>query len=105
MLQLRFAVLAWTAALVALSATAAQASGGVGMPWETPLENIVNSITGPVARAGGVIAIVLVGIAFAFSEGGTVLRRLIGVVFGLTIAFAAASFFLSFFGFAGAAAW
>lgn len=71
------------------------------MPWEGPLQQIVTSITGPVAKGLGVLAIVFVGFAFAFSEGGGTLRRILGVVLGLSIAFAAAQFGLTFFGFAG----
>lgn len=88
------------AAAVALSASPAFA-GGTDMPWEGPLTDIVDSITGPVAQAIGVLAIVALGFGFAFSEGGTPLRKVLGVVLGLSIAFAAASFGLTFFGFAG----
>ena len=76
-------------------------AAGTDMPWEGPLEQIVDSITGPVAQALGVLAIVSLGFGFAFSEGGSVLRRVLGVVLGLSLAFAAATFGLSFFGFAG----
>ncbi len=86
--------------VVAWSASPAFA-GGSDMPWEGPLTEIVDSVTGPVAQAIGVLAIVALGFGFAFSEGGTTLRRVLGVVLGLSIAFAAASFGLSFFGFAG----
>ncbi|MEZ5996840.1 MAG: hypothetical protein R3C25_13925 [Hyphomonadaceae bacterium] len=70
------------------------------MPWEGPLEQIVDSITGPVARAachrhrdrrrhhhlfGGVKGV----------------RKLAFVGLGIAIMFAAVSFFLDFFGFAG----
>jgi type IV secretion system protein VirB2 len=39
----------------------------------------------------------------AFSEGGSGMRKLLTIFFGLTIAFAAATFFLPLFGFAGGA--
>ena len=81
--------------------SAAWASSTTSMPWEGPLQEIVQSITGPVAKGLGVLAIVFVGFAFAFSEGGGTLRRILGVVLGLSIAFAAAQFGLTFFGFAG----
>ena len=85
--------------VIALSSTTLAA--GTDMPWEGPLEQIVDSLTGPVARALGVIAIVALGFGFAFSEGGGALRRVLGVVLGISIAFAAAQFGLAFFGFAG----
>ena len=89
-------------ALVLFSALPAFAAGS-GMPWETPLENIVDSITGPVARGAAVIAIVLAGVTIIFSEGGGGVRKLAFVGLGIAIMFAAVSFFLDFFGFAGGA--
>lgn len=80
----------------------AQAAGS-SMPWEEPLQKILESIEGPVAKIIAVIVIIMTGLALAFgdSTGGT--RRLIQIVFGLSIAFAASSFFLSFFSFGGGA--
>lgn len=90
--------------LLALACAAAPAyAAGSGMPWEGPLEQIVDSITGPVARAAGVIAVVLVGITIAFSEGGSGVRKLAYVGLGLCLAFWAASGALELFGFAGGA--
>ena len=75
-----------------------------GMPWESPLNRILASITGPVAKGLGVLAIVIAGIGIAFGEGGSGVRRLLQVVFGLSIAFTASSFFLALFGFSGGSA-
>ena len=36
-------------------------AGGTGMPWETPLQSIVDSVQGPVAKVIGVIIIVITG--------------------------------------------
>lgn len=77
---------------------------GTGMPWESTLNNVLNSITGPVAKAVSVIAITVFGLALAFGEGGSGLHTFFKIVLGLSIAFAATSFFLSFFGFAGGVA-
>ena len=78
-------------------------AAGSSMPWEEPLQKILESIEGPVAKIIAVIVIIMTGLALAFgdSTGGT--RRLIQIVFGLSIAFAASSFFLSFFSFGGGA--
>lgn len=78
-------------------------ASGSGMPWEGPLEQIVDSITGPVARAAAVVAIVIAGVTIIFSEGGGGVRKLAFVGLGIAIMFAAVSFFLDFFGFAGGA--
>ena len=79
-------------------------AAGSGMPWEGPLETIVDSIQGPVAKAIGVAAIVVTGLGLAFGEGGGGMRKMLWVVFGLSIAFAATSFFLGFFNFSQGAA-
>ena len=80
------------------------AASETGMPWESPLNRILASITGPVAKGLGVLAIVIAGIGIAFGEGGSGVRRLLQVVFGLSIAFTASSFFLALFGFSGGSA-
>ena len=76
---------------------------GSGMPWEAPLQRILESIEGPVAKVVAVVIIIMTGLSLAFGDMGGGLRRLIQIVFGLSIAFAATSFFLSFFAFAGGA--
>jgi type IV secretion system protein TrbC len=85
--------------LLAMPARAA----GTGMPWEQPLQQILDSIQGPVAKIVAVIIIITTGLTLAFGETAGGFRRLIQIVFGLSIAFAASSFFLSFFSFAGGA--
>ena len=91
------AVLGLASVALLVAGPAWAAGGGTAMPWETPLETIMQSLSGPVAKAVGIIAIVLTGLGFAFSEGGSVLRRGIGIVFGLAIAFTATTFITSFF--------
>jgi type IV secretion system protein VirB2 len=87
---------------IALIAGPAFAAGS-NMPWEQPLTQILNSVQGPVAKVVSVIIIVVTGLTLAFGETAGGFRRLIQIVFGLSIAFAASSFFLSFFQFAGGA--
>jgi type IV secretion system protein VirB2 len=85
-----------------LLATPALAAGS-GMPWEEPLQQVLESVQGPVAKIVAVIIIITTGLTLAFGETSGGFRRLIQIVFGLSIAFAASSFFLSFFSFAGGA--
>ena len=85
-----------------LTATAALAAGS-GMPWEAPLQKVLDSVQGPVAKIVAVIIIITTGLTLAFGETAGGFRRLIQIVFGLSIAFAASSFFLSFFSFGGGA--
>ena len=87
---------------VALLTSPALASGS-SMPWEAPLQSILESIEGPVAKIVAVIIIIVTGLTLAFGDTGGGFRRLIQIVFGISIAFAASSFFLSFFSFGGGA--
>jgi type IV secretion system protein VirB2 len=88
--------------LATLLATKAQAAGS-SMPWEEPLQRILESIEGPVAKIIAVIIIIVTGLTLAFGDTSGGSRKLIQIVFGLSIAFAASSFFLSFFSFGGGA--
>ena len=89
-------------AFIALATAPAYAAGS-NMPWEQPLNQILESIQGPVAKVVSVIVIIVTGLTLAFGETSGGFRRLIQIVFGLSIAFAASSFFLTFFSFDGGA--
>ncbi len=89
-----------TFVFVALATAPAYAAGS-NMPWEQPLNQILESIQGPVAKVVSVIIIIVTGLTLAFGETSGGFRRLIQIVFGLSIAFAASSFFLTFFQFGG----
>jgi type IV secretion system protein VirB2 len=89
--------------LLLAAAPAPALCAGTGMPWEQPLQQILDSVQGPVAKIVAVIIIVTTGLTLAFGEAAGGFRRLIQIVFGLSIAFAASSFFLSFFSFGGGA--
>ena len=88
--------------IAAVGARPADAAGS-SMPWEAPLQSILESIEGPVAKIVAVIIIIVTGLTLAFGDTSGGGRRLIQIVFGLSIAFAASSFFLSFFSFGGGA--
>jgi type IV secretion system protein VirB2 len=96
------ATAATTLTISIMLAPAARASGS-SMPWEQPLEKILQSVEGPVAKIVAVIIIIVTGLTLAFGDSSGGFRRLIQIVFGLSIAFAASSFFLSFFSFGGGA--
>ena len=81
----------------------ASLAAGSSMPWEQPLQQILNSIEGPVAKIIAVIIIISTGLTLAFGDSSGGMRKLVQIVFGLSIAFAASSFFLSFFSFGGGA--
>jgi type IV secretory pathway VirB2 component (pilin) len=98
----RFARAVPFAAVAVLAASQARAAGS-SMPWEAPLQKILDSIEGPVAKIIAVIIIIMTGLTLAFGDTSGGSRKLIQIVFGLSIAFAASSFFLSFFSFGGGA--
>jgi type IV secretion system protein VirB2 len=96
-------ILAIVAVVIANVSTAPAFAAGSNMPWEQPLQQILQSIEGPVSKIVAVIIIIVTGLTLAFGDTAGGFRRLIQIVFGLSIAFAASSFFLSFFSFAGGA--
>jgi type IV secretion system protein TrbC len=91
------------ASFVALMVSTPAHAAGSSMPWEAPLQSILESIQGPVAKIMAVIIIIVTGLTLAFGDTSGGGRRMIQIVFGLSIAFAASSFFLSFFSFGGGA--
>jgi type IV secretion system protein TrbC len=94
--------IATTSVLMAICFAANPAlAAGSNMPWEQPLNQILQSVEGPVAKIVAVIIIIVTGLSLAFGDTSGGFRRLIQIVFGLSIAFAASSFFLSFFSFGG----
>jgi len=103
MIPLRFPVAAIATLLGATLAAMPAFAAGSNMPWEQPLQQILQSIEGPVSKIVAVIIIIVTGLSLAFGDTAGGFRRLIQIVFGLSIAFAASSFFLSFFSFGGGA--
>jgi type IV secretion system protein TrbC len=96
----QFIATAVSFAVICFPPTSAPAAGS-NMPWEQPLNQILQSVEGPVAKIIAVIIIIVTGLSLAFGDTSGGFRRLIQIVFGLSIAFAASSFFLSFFSFGG----
>ena len=66
----------------AIAATRPAFASGTDMPWEKPLQQVLESVPGPGAKIVAVLIIISTGLALAF---------------------AASSFFLSFFSFGGGA--
>jgi len=97
----QYAVLSAAAAVITVAAASNARAAGSSMPWEQPLNQILQSVEGPVAKILAVIIIIVTGLTLAFGDTSGGFRRLIQIVFGLSIAFAASSFFLAFFSFGG----
>ncbi|MBZ9648205.1 TrbC/VirB2 family protein [Sphingobium sp. 3R8] len=91
------------AGIIATASVIPAYAAGSSMPWEAPLQSILESIEGPVAKIIAVMIITVTGLTLAFGDTSGGARKLIQIVFGLSIAFGATSFFLSFFSFGGGA--
>ncbi len=106
LLRTRTTQLVLVMGLLVVSTATARSGGlggglGGGMPWEGPLNQLLDSLTGPVSRVVGAVAIIGLGVGIAFSEGGSMMRKALWVVLGLAIAFNAVSWGLGFLGFSG----
>jgi type IV secretion system protein TrbC len=78
------------------------ATESTGMPWETPLQVIIDSLTGPVLRSAIILAIIITGLTLAFGENSSgFVQTCARVILGLAIACSASSWGLELFGFAG----
>lgn len=86
---------------LALPTMASASASGPPMPWDTGLTALINNLTGTVARLLVIAAIVVAGLAWAFTEHGTGGRKVSQIVFGGAIALAAVTF-LAALGFTGA---
>ena len=76
------------------------AENGNNLPWEGPLTTLVTSLTGPVAYAISVIAIVALGatLAFAGGEMGETMKRLLHVGIAVCLVVFSAQVMASFIG-------
>ena len=70
--------------------TVAMASA-TNMPWEGPLDKLLKSLTGPVARAVIILALAGTGGTLAFGETPSAIKKMLQIVFGASIIFAAGS--------------
>lgn len=89
------------ALVLGLAAEVAAATSGPPMPWDAPLQTILNSLSGTVAHVLITVAVIVTGLVFAFTEHGSGARRLFGVAFGGALALGALSF-MTAVGWAGA---
>ncbi|MDN4572050.1 conjugal transfer protein TrbC [Pandoraea cepalis] len=77
---------------------ASPSAGGSGMPWEGPLNTILTSIQGPVARFGIIAAIVITGMMMAFGEHGGGFKKFMGIAFGGSIVIGVVALVSTLFG-------
>ena len=91
--------------LVLWSGMAAWAGGGGGggLPWETPLKTVADSLTGPVALSISLIALMVAGGTLVFGgELSEFARRACVAVLAIAFLVLGAGFMTSLFGVGGA---
>lgn len=71
------------------------------MPWDAPGRKIEAWLTGSVAKIVAIVLIAVSGIIFANGEHGSAFRRMMGIMFGISITVGAVTIFSSL-GFSGA---
>jgi type IV secretory pathway VirB2 component (pilin) len=76
-------------------------ASGTGMPWETPISRITDSITGPVAKAIGIVLVLTSCIGWYKTEHGEMLNSFFKLAICLSAAFSASTFILPLLGFSG----
>ena len=64
-------------------------AGAQAIPWDTTLSSMETDMTGTVAKALSVVAIVIAGVGFAHSEDGSWKKTAFKVALGVSIAMAA----------------
>jgi type IV secretion system protein TrbC len=80
------------AGLLAVGASRAYATGPA-MPWDGPLDNLLQNLSGPTARALVLVAIVATGLLWAFTRNEEGLKRMGQIAFGAAIAMGAVTLF------------
>ncbi len=68
------------------------------MPWESPLQQLLESLQGTTARTIIIGAIIIAGLALCVGEAGSFFRRAMAAVFGGAVAVGASSWAPSLFG-------
>src|SRR5271157_4029334 len=78
-------ILLFLALSPSLSLAAGTGGGGGALPWETPLQNVQQSLTGPVAKGIALVAIVgaLGTLLFLHAEMNQFTRVIVFVVMGI----------------------
>ncbi len=95
------AVLLGAVLVLAFPDTAFATTSGPSMPWDEPLQTLLDNLQGTVARILVTVAVVITGLLFAFGESGGAFRRIFGIAFGAAIALGALTVLTSL-GFVGA---
>lgn len=71
----------------------ASSAGGPIMPWNGPLQRLLDNLSGPTAQTLGMLAFVTGALMWGFSRNEDHLRRFGGAVFGAAIAIGVVNLF------------
>jgi type IV secretion system protein VirB2 len=84
-----------TVALLLVTSTPVLASGAGGppMPWNAPLQNLLDNLSGPTAQVLGMLMFVIGALMWGFSRNEEHIRKFGGAVFGCAIAIGVVSLF------------
>ncbi|WP_291521433.1 TrbC/VirB2 family protein [Acidithiobacillus sp.] len=59
---------------------------GTSLPWDTPIQDLTNNLTGPVATAISIVAFLAAGAALIFGEElGGIAKKALFVVLGISM--------------------
>lgn len=87
--------------LVLIQVPTHASAAGSGLKWESATDVLVSSITGPIAYAAAVLALVGVSVAIIAGHGG-MLMKAAGAVLGVSVLLFAPDFISTVFGGTGA---
>lgn len=80
------------------SAGLAGTTGSENLPFESTLDMLQKSISGPVLTSMSIIMVAITCLMLAFGEWGDGFKKIINIVLWLSVAFAAVSFLTHMFG-------
>ncbi len=85
------------AALEPLAApSSAWASGAGAMPWDAPIATITGNLSGPLVTSLAVAGLVLCGLTWGLTDNSSGVRKLVPLVFGVSLAAGAAGLAATF---------
>jgi len=67
--------------------------GGPDMPWNTPLQRLLDNLSGPTARTLGMLMFVVGALTWGFSRNEEHVRRFGTIVFGCAVAIGVVNLF------------
>lgn len=101
----QYAILSYTLLILCIFAPDTTFAATEGLPWESPLETIVSSLTGPVASAVAIIGIFVAGVALIFGgDLGEFSKKICILVLAISITLGAGNLITALFGAASSGA-